>query len=90
MQVAIHAANDCMKPCKNLRVPSLKVCRWLEELVGAADIGLGLLPHRHVQKHQRLPQVMVGAEAADGTGRYADHAELCLLTSVGACERAVF
>ena len=44
-----------------------------EELVGAADIGLGLLHHRHVEEDQRLAQMVIGAEAADRAGRDADH-----------------
>ena len=38
---------------------------FIEELVDMADIGFGLLHGRHVQKHQRLPQMMIGAEGPD-------------------------
>ena len=37
----------------------------IEQLVGMAEIGFGLLHGRHVQKHQRLPEMMVGAEGPD-------------------------
>jgi len=37
----------------------------LEELVDVAHIGLRLLHGRHVEKHQRLPEVMIGAKGSD-------------------------
>ena len=44
----------------------------IEELVGMADIGFGLLHGRHVQKHERLPEMMIGAEGSDRARRAAD------------------
>src|SRR5258708_13550896 len=44
----------------------------IEELVGMAEIGFGLLHGRHVQKHKRLPQMMIGAEGPDCARRTAD------------------
>jgi len=41
----------------------------IEELVGMTDIGFGLLHGRHVQKHERLPQMMIGAEGSDRARR---------------------
>jgi hypothetical protein len=41
---------------------------FIEQLVGMSDIGLGLLQDRHIQKHQRLPQMMIGAEGSDRAG----------------------
>src|SRR6266849_951944 len=43
----------------------------IEQLVGMAEIGFGLLHGRHVQKHQRLPQMMIGAEGPDRARRAA-------------------
>ncbi len=43
-----------------------------EQFISAADIGLRLRHRRHVEKHQRLTQMMVGAEPADRAGRSAD------------------
>ena len=43
-----------------------QVARLVEQTGSAADIGLGLPHYRHVEKCQRLAQVMVGAETADG------------------------
>ncbi len=45
-----------------------------EQIGGAADIGLGLLHHRHVQEHEGLAQGVVAAEAAQLVGRLADDA----------------
>src|SRR6266700_7657655 len=45
----------------------------VEELVGMADISFGLLHGGHVQKHERLPQMMVGAESPDRAWRAADN-----------------
>src|ERR1700730_2893456 len=42
-----------------------KLAVLIEELVGMADIGFGLLHGRHVQKHKRLPEMMIGAEGPD-------------------------
>ncbi len=39
-----------------------ELAMFIEELVGMADIGFGLLHGRHVQKHERLPQMMIGTE----------------------------
>jgi hypothetical protein len=44
----------------------------IEELVGMTDIGFGLLHGRHVQKHERLPQMMIGAEGSDRARRAAN------------------
>src|ERR1700704_2356673 len=44
----------------------------IEQLIGMADIGFGLLHGRHVQKHQRLPQMMIGTEGPDRARRAAD------------------
>ena len=40
----------------------------IEELVGMADIGFGLLHGRHVQKHERLPQMMIAPKAPIALG----------------------
>src|SRR6266567_7292573 len=45
---------------------------FIEELVGMADIGFGLLHGRHVQKHERLPEMMIGTEGPDRARRTAD------------------
>src|SRR5882757_8789241 len=45
----------------------------IEELVGTTDIGFGLLHGRHVQKHERLPEMMIGAEGPDRARRAADN-----------------
>src|SRR5712671_5610555 len=44
----------------------------IEQLVGMADIGFGLLHGRHVQEHERLPQMMIGTEGPDRARRTAD------------------
>jgi hypothetical protein len=44
----------------------------IEELVGMTDIGFGLLHGRHVQKHERLPQMIIGAEGSDRARRATD------------------
>src|SRR4051812_7912544 len=49
-----------------------ELAMFIEELVGMADISFGLLHRRHVQKHERLPQMMVGAESPDRARRTAD------------------
>jgi len=49
--------------------PALRI----EKLVRAADVDLRLLHRQNVQKHQRLPQVMVRAKSTDWSGRGADH-----------------
>ncbi|MEH2474393.1 hypothetical protein V1281_004423 [Nitrobacteraceae bacterium AZCC 2161] len=59
-----------MKSCRNLRV--LELATFLEQLVCMADIGFRLLHGRHVQKHERLPQIMIGAEGPDRGRRTAD------------------
>src|ERR1700693_6434656 len=46
---------------------------FIEELVGMADIGFGLLHGRHVQKHERLPEMVIGAEGPDRARRAADN-----------------
>jgi hypothetical protein len=40
-----------------------ELAMFIEELVDMADIGFGLLHGRHVQKHERLPEMMIGAES---------------------------
>nr|GEU28146.1 hypothetical protein [Tanacetum cinerariifolium] len=45
-----------------------------EQVGSAADVHLGLLQHRHVEEHQRLAHVVIGAERTGGAGRDADHA----------------
>jgi hypothetical protein len=42
-------------------------------LVGVANIGFRLRHRRDIEEHQRLPQMMVRAEAPDGTRRDADY-----------------
>src|SRR3984893_6821752 len=49
-----------------------ELAMFIEELVGMADIGFGLLHGRHVQKHERLPQMMIGTEGPDRARRAAD------------------
>src|SRR5882724_3856517 len=49
-----------------------QLAMFIEELVGIADIGFRLLHGRHVQKHERLPQMMIGAEGTDRARRAAD------------------
>jgi hypothetical protein len=39
-----------------------ELAMFIERLVGMADIGFGLLHGRQVQKHQRLPEMMIGTE----------------------------
>ena len=46
----------------------------IERIADTADVGLRLLQHRNVEKDQRLAQMMIGAEPADGTRRIADDA----------------
>jgi hypothetical protein len=41
----------------------------VEQFVGVTDIRLGLLQSLNVQKHERLTQMMIGAETADRTRR---------------------
>src|SRR6267378_2314278 len=56
-----------------------ELAMFIEELVGMADIGFGLLHGRHVQKHERLPQMMIGAEGPDRARRTAnDRARLAV------------
>src|SRR4051812_45928022 len=50
------------------RLVALERAVVVEHLADAADIGFGLLQHGHVEEHERLAQVVVGAEAADGSG----------------------
>src|SRR5260370_41289170 len=50
-----------------------ELAMFIEELVGIADIGFGLLHGRHVQKHERLPEMMIGAEGPDRARRAADN-----------------
>src|SRR5229473_2541806 len=50
-----------------------ELAMFIEELVNMAEIGFGLLHGRHVQKHQRLPEMMIGAEAPDRARRTADN-----------------
>jgi hypothetical protein len=38
---------------------------FIEELVDVTNIGLRLLNGRHVQKHKRLPEMMIGAESPE-------------------------
>src|SRR3954451_13187697 len=44
-----------------------------EQVAGLADIGFGLLENRHVEEHQGLAEMVIGAEAADPARRDADH-----------------
>src|SRR3984893_7119588 len=48
-----------------------ELAMFIEELVGMADIGFGLLHGRHVKKHERLPEMMIGAEGPDRARRAA-------------------
>src|ERR1700746_3907074 len=48
------------------------VVTFIKELVDMADIGLGLLHGRHAPKHERLPEMMIGAKGRDRTRRAAD------------------
>jgi len=41
---------------------------FIEELVGMADIGFGLLHGRHVQKHERLPEMILAPKAPIALG----------------------
>src|ERR1700688_4535037 len=50
-----------------------ELAMFIEELVGMADVGFGLLHGRHVQKHERLPEMMIGAEGPDRARRAADN-----------------
>src|SRR5258708_7343165 len=49
-----------------------ELAMFIEKLVGMADIGLGLLHGRYVQKHQRLPEMMIGTEGPDRARRTTD------------------
>src|SRR5713101_1967819 len=49
-----------------------ELAMFIEELVGMADIGFGLLHGRHVQEHERLPQMMIGTEGPNRARRTAD------------------
>jgi hypothetical protein len=51
----------------------LELAMFIEEFVGMADIGFGLLRGRHIQKHKRLPEMMIGAEGPDRARRAADN-----------------
>src|SRR5437667_12841865 len=48
-----------------------ELAMFIEELVGMADISFRLLHGRHVQKHERLPQMMIGTEGPDRARRAA-------------------
>jgi hypothetical protein len=50
-----------------------KLAMFIEALVGMTDIGFWLLHGRHIQKHERLPEMMIGAEGPDRARRTADH-----------------
>ena len=41
---------------------------FTEQLVDMADICFGLMHGRYVQKHERLPQMMIGADGPDRAG----------------------
>ena len=45
----------------------------IEEVRGISDVRLGLLHGGNIEEHEGLPQMMIGAEPADRTGRYADN-----------------
>src|SRR6266849_3801684 len=49
-----------------------ELAMFIEQLVGMADIGFGLLHGWHIQKHERLPQMMIGTEGPDRARRSAD------------------
>jgi hypothetical protein len=49
-----------------------ELATFIEELVDMAYTGLRLLDGRHVKKHKRLPQMMIGAEGSDRARRAAD------------------
>ena len=71
---SIQCANAATNFARNARVRVVRELAVLVEHLGrAADVGLRLVHRRHVQEHQRLAQVVVGAEAADGARRIADH-----------------
>src|SRR5882757_5985372 len=63
--------HEILQECVGAVVDELAM--FIEELVGMADIGFGLLHGRHVQKHERLPQMMIGAEGPDRARRAADN-----------------
>src|ERR1044072_446552 len=74
-------ANLCNPFLKSVEIGLQEfLCRFVElpgviEKPGRiADIALGLLQRRHVEEHQRLPQVMVRAETRDGADGDAKHA----------------
>src|SRR3981189_1980783 len=45
---------------------------YIEQLVDMANIGFRLLHGRHVKEHERLSQMMIGAEGPDRARRAAD------------------
>src|SRR5882757_5954511 len=45
---------------------------FIEQLVDMANIGFRLLHGRHVKEHERLSQMMIGAEGPDRARRAAD------------------
>jgi hypothetical protein len=47
-------------------IGELAIC--VEELAGSANIRFWLLHGRHVQKYERLPEMMVRAKPANGAG----------------------
>ncbi len=56
-----------------LERPLLEAAALVEAVVGdMAEIGLGLLHHRHVEEHAGLADLVVGAEAADASRRGGD------------------
>src|SRR4029077_12798977 len=50
-----------------------EIAMFIEELIGMTDIGFGLLHGRHVQKHERLSQMMIGTEGPDRARRTANN-----------------
>src|SRR5256885_12448382 len=49
-----------------------EIRRFVKQFRRATYVGLGLLHRRNVQKHERLSQMMVGAEARERTRRDTD------------------
>ena len=69
-----QSAKACASlPTKSFSGPSLRQPSSSKTVVAdMAEIGFGLLHHRHVEEHAGLAQLVVGAEPADRAGRGAD------------------
>ncbi|MNY41295.1 hypothetical protein D3C86_1760960 [compost metagenome] len=69
-----HPLSICIDKALQERLDRFRqLARLIERRPGTAQVSLGLLHQRHIEKNHGLTQVMVGAETANRARRNTDH-----------------